>query len=336
LPLAASISSADYVEIEQSGSSARTSIGAITAQLGAFAVISVNGRVGTVTIRSSDVTGALGYTPVNAAGGTLNNGIFTGTNQFPTQSPGDNSTFAATTAFVTASFLTVATASATYLTQANAASTYLTQSNASSTYLTQANATSTYLTQSSASSTYAPLTSPTFLGTPAGPTAAAGTSTTQFATTAFVGNQAPRYDGAQALTLAQQNQVQANIGGFTYYVKTGVNFNAGNTDNAFAITIPNGFTRYRVSSAIISQASASLTTATCSLWTGAGGTGIALVASGSAITVNTANENTTNNSQSLTATGVATVTAATLYFRVQTAQGSAATGTVTLIIQPVS
>lgn len=37
-----------------------------------------------------------------------------------------------------------------------------------------------------AASTYAPLASPTFTGTPAGPTAATGTNTTQLATTAFV------------------------------------------------------------------------------------------------------------------------------------------------------
>ena len=45
---------------------------------------------------------------------------------------------------------------------------------------------SNYLTTATASSTYAPLASPTFTGTPAAPTASAGTSTTQLATTAFV------------------------------------------------------------------------------------------------------------------------------------------------------
>lgn len=45
---------------------------------------------------------------------------------------------------------------------------------------------SKYLTQSSASTTYAAKASPTFTGTPAAPTAAVGTNTTQLATTAFV------------------------------------------------------------------------------------------------------------------------------------------------------
>jgi len=42
------------------------------------------------------------------------------------------------------------------------------------------------LTQASASATYSPIFSPTFTGVPAAPTAAAGTNTTQLATTAFV------------------------------------------------------------------------------------------------------------------------------------------------------
>lgn len=49
-----------------------------------------------------------------------------------------------------------------------------------------ATAVATKLDTSTASSTYAPLASPTLTGTPAAPTATAGTSTTQIATTAFV------------------------------------------------------------------------------------------------------------------------------------------------------
>jgi len=114
-----------------------------------------------------------------------------------------------------------------------------------------------------------------------------------------------------------------------------VNFNSANTDTSIAITLPTGFTRYILAGARISGASASLTTATCSLWTAAGGTGTAIVASGTAITVSTASENTANNTQNLTpATGI-TLNLGTLYFRVQTAQGSAATANVTLILQPL-
>lgn len=43
-----------------------------------------------------------------------------------------------------------------------------------------------YLLSSTASSTYAPISNPSFTGTPAAPTASAGTNTTQLATTAFV------------------------------------------------------------------------------------------------------------------------------------------------------
>lgn len=66
----------------------------------------------------------------------------------------------------------------------------------------------------------APLASPVFTGTPAAPTASAGTSTTQLATTAFVASEAVRYDAAQALTsetapygttLTQRAQARSNI-----------------------------------------------------------------------------------------------------------------------------
>lgn len=55
-----------------------------------------------------------------------------------------------------------------------------------------------YLTSSSAASTYAPIASPTFTGTPAAPTAAQGTNTTQIATTAFVRTEMPAYLAAFA------------------------------------------------------------------------------------------------------------------------------------------
>lgn len=117
-----------------------------------------------------------------------------------------------------------------------------------------------------------------------------------------------------------------------------VNFNSANTDNAITITLPTGFTRYRMNSLIISGASASLTTATFGLFTAAAAGGTAIVASGTAITVNTASESTNNNSQLANGANAGTMsfTETTLYFRVQTAQGSAATASVTLFIQPLS
>jgi hypothetical protein len=95
----------------------------------------------------SDGLGNINLTTQSVSGyAPLASPAFTGVPTAPTASPGTNSTQLATTAFVTASFLTTATASATY----------------------------------------APIASPTFTGSPAAPTAIAGTNTTQIATTAFV------------------------------------------------------------------------------------------------------------------------------------------------------
>jgi hypothetical protein len=61
------------------------------------------------------------------------------------------------------------------------------------------------------------------------------------------------------------------------------------------------------------------------------------VATGTAITVSATAANTNNNAQSLTIVNAGTQSwnVATLYFRVQTAEGSAATGTVTLHVYPL-
>jgi hypothetical protein len=115
---------------------------------------------------------------------------------------------------------------------------------------------------------------------------------------------------------------------------SGVNFNAGSTDTTVTLNLPVGTTRYIVQSIWLSNASASLSTATVGVFTGAGATGQTLAAT-QAITVTTASANTIHNAQSLTLTNQATecYTATTLYINVANAQGSAATGDVTLVIQ---
>lgn len=70
-------------------------------------VSTFNGRNGTVTLQLADVT--------SVGGAPLASPSFSGTVTAPTPTAGDNSTNVATTAFVTASFLPIATASATYL-----------------------------------------------------------------------------------------------------------------------------------------------------------------------------------------------------------------------------
>lgn len=130
------------------------------------------------------------------------------------------------------------------------------------------------------------------------------------------------------------------------YSKVTVDFNVGNTDTAIPITLPAGFTRYRVGpvgSATgigeISGASASISTATFGVFTATGGGGTAITNAGTAITVTTASENTSNNSMAISANitpALQSFNVGTLYFRVGTAQGSAATGTVIIAYMPVS
>ena len=85
----------------------------------------------------------------------------------PTAAPGTNTTQLATTAFVVAEAFSAALPS-----QTGNAGKYITTDGTTASWGSLA--------------AYAPLASPTFTGTPAAPTAAGGTNTTQLATTAFV------------------------------------------------------------------------------------------------------------------------------------------------------
>lgn len=117
-----------------------------------------------------------------------------------------------------------------------------------------------------------------------------------------------------------------------------VNFNSANTDNAVTVVLPTGFSRFRIGGIAISGASATLTTATFGVFTATAGGGTAVIAGATAVTVSSTSESTTNNMQFVTPANVNTASYnnTTLYFRVQTAQGSAATASVTIFYQPVS
>lgn len=121
--------------------------------------------------------------------------------------------------------------------------------------------------------------------------------------------------------------------GPSYFLLKGVNFNSANTDNAVSISLPPGISRYAVSSVWINNASASISTATVSVRTGAGATG-ATIAAAQAITVTATATDTVNNAQSLTLTNAATeaYNDTTLYVRIGTAQGSAATADVLITL----
>lgn len=117
----------------------------------------------------------------------------------------------------------------------------------------------------------------------------------------------------------------------------GVNFNAPNTDNAIQIALPSGYTRYRVDAVMLSGANATLTTATCGLFTSTGGSGATIVTGGTAITVSQTGVDAVNNLQFFTLQNQNTIAYSdtVLYFRVFGAQGSAATGNVTINYKPL-
>jgi hypothetical protein len=117
----------------------------------------------------------------------------------------------------------------------------------------------------------------------------------------------------------------------------GVNFNAANTDNPISINLPAGFTRYRINRILISGASGTLTTATCSVYTQAAAAGVNIVASATACTISTNLGDTNNNMQSLTIVNQNTIALndTTIYFRTQTAQGVAATANVSCFYEPL-
>lgn len=117
----------------------------------------------------------------------------------------------------------------------------------------------------------------------------------------------------------------------------GVNFNSGNNDNAVSINLPLGYSRYRIEQIIISGASASLSTATCGVFTQQGANGVPIVTTSTAITVTSSLNDTNNNMQVLTVNNQSTLAFSdtVIYFRVQTPQGSPALGNVSIFYQPL-
>jgi hypothetical protein len=118
---------------------------------------------------------------------------------------------------------------------------------------------------------------------------------------------------------------------------TAINFNLANNDNAIPINLPVGYTRYRIHQILLSGATASLTTATCGVFTEEGAAGVPVVTSGTAITVSQFTTDTNGNMQSFSINDQNTMALSdtVLYFRTQVAQGSAAFGNVTIFYQPL-
>lgn len=126
--------------------------------------------------------------------------------------------------------------------------------------------------------------------------------------------------------------------GVLRYTLKNVNLNLANTDNTFSLTLPAGFTRWHVFRCIVTNASTSLTTVTAGLFTGAGGTGQTLVANQalSSITQSATNVNGNMFLMSVTNQNSEAYSVSTVYFRIGTAQGSAATADVVLQISPLT
>lgn len=125
----------------------------------AGAVVSWNGRTGSVSLQLSDV--------LSVGGAPINSPTFTGVPAVPTAAPGTATTQAASTAFVTNAVTGATVGVSSFNTRQGAV---------------------TLTTADVVAAGGAPITSPNLTGTPLAPTATAGTSTTQLATTAFVAN----------------------------------------------------------------------------------------------------------------------------------------------------
>lgn len=125
--------------------------------------------------------------------------------------------------------------------------------------------------------------------------------------------------------------------GVLRFVASGVNFNSANTDTALTLTLPAGVSRWRFNAIFINNASASISSATVGVFTGTGGGG-QTIAANQAITVTASAADTNNNTMALagTNTGTMAYSDTTIYVRVGTAQGSAATADVVVFISILS
>lgn len=135
-----------------------------------------------------------------------------------------------------------------------------------------------------------------------------------------------------------RNVVAANYGRvgepvYTAAYATGVNFNSV-ADTALTVKLPPGYTKYRIQALMLYSASASVTTAQFALYTAAAAGGTAVVSPTTCL-INTASANTNQGLHAVNPSIQATMDDTTLFFRITTPQGSAATASVALQIQPL-
>lgn len=120
---------------------------------------------------------------------------------------------------------------------------------------------------------------------------------------------------------------------------TAVDLNSANSDRTIAIALPAGVTNYMIQAVVVKNngTTASLTTATAGLFSSAAGAGLALAANQALSAIAAKDVNTDANALALTITvGARTwLDDTSLFFRVGTAQGAAATADVYVYARPM-
>jgi hypothetical protein len=137
--------------------------------------------------------------------------------------------------------------------------------------------------------------------------------------------------------VATGNLYCANQFAITVFIPL-VNFNSANTDYAVAITLPPGFTNYRLQGVQIVNPSVAINgTATFNIYTAAAAGGVAMYTSNVTMGITSVAANTNGNMQNSSPTNATTLAlnALILYFHTVIAFGSAATATVAITYIPL-
>jgi len=175
--------------------------------------------------------------------------------------------------------------------------------------------------------------SPTFTGTVAGTNVIPNATLGTMANNTIKGRVTAGTGSPEDMTAAQTQSVTSQ--GYIVFSVSGVNANSANTDTAVTITLPTGYTKYRIANVFSYNPSTSLTTATAGVFTSTGGGGVAVVSNValSALTTGTADTAGSFLNHTVTLSVTAYFNDATLYYRIGTAQGSAATVDFAIYIQ---